>query len=190
MWSRHNRSSASVAISAPGRHDKGHDLLAPLAMRAPHHRNLDEVGMAQQYLLDLARIDVAAAADDHVLRAVAQGQKAGFVKAAEIAGMQPAAAQCLVRRFRVLPIAFHHAIALRDDLTDLAGRQLAVAIVDDLDEDPGARHAARPEPLAPMRMVRVGVHALVEPSDRHRRLALTIELVEARGEETQGTIEG
>src|SRR5207244_12362008 len=74
------------------RHDKGYDLLAPFAMRASDHRNLDEVRMAQQYLLHLARVAVAAAADDHVLRAVAQGEKPVFVKAAEVAGMEPAAA--------------------------------------------------------------------------------------------------
>src|SRR6516162_10651563 len=108
--------------------------------------------MAQQYLFDLAGVDVAAAADDHVLRPVAQGQEPILVKAAEVAGVQPAAAQSLGRGFRVPPITLHHAIALRDDLTDLARRQLAVIIVDDLDEDAGARHTARAEPLAPARM--------------------------------------
>jgi hypothetical protein len=51
--------------------------------------------MPQQYLLDLARVDIAAAADDHILGPVAQGQKPILVKAAEIAGVQPAAAQSL-----------------------------------------------------------------------------------------------
>jgi hypothetical protein len=33
-------------------------------VRAAHDRDLDEVGMPQQHLLDLARVDIAAAADD------------------------------------------------------------------------------------------------------------------------------
>src|ERR1700751_1923348 len=56
-------------------HDEGDDLLAPFGLRAPDERDLDEVGMTQQHFLDLARIDVAAAADDHVLGAVTQCQK-------------------------------------------------------------------------------------------------------------------
>ena len=67
--------------------------------------------MAQQYFLDLARIDVAAAADNHVLRPVAQGQKPVFVEATEIAGVQPAAAQRLCRRFRVVPVGFHDTVS-------------------------------------------------------------------------------
>src|SRR5580692_9576222 len=77
------------------RDDKGDDLLAPFRMRPADHRRLDDIGMAQQNLLDLARIDVAAAADDHVLRPVAQRDEPVRVHAAEIAGMEPAAAQRL-----------------------------------------------------------------------------------------------
>jgi hypothetical protein len=38
-------------------------------MWPPDHRGLDEMLMPRQDLLDLARVDIAAAADDHVLRA-------------------------------------------------------------------------------------------------------------------------
>src|SRR5205823_12637798 len=105
--------------AGPG-HDKGDDLLAPIRVRASNDRGLDQIGVAQQHLLDLARIDVAAAGNDHVLRAVAQGQKAVLVDAAEIAGVQPAAAQGLGIGLGVLPITLHDAIALRDALADLA----------------------------------------------------------------------
>src|SRR5271157_4178261 len=144
-------------------------------MRAPDDRDLDEVRVAQQYLLDLARIDVAAAADDHVLGAVAQGQKPVPVKAAEVAGVQPAAARSFGGGFRLAPITLHDAVALGDDLADLARRQLAVAIVDDFDEDAGARHPARAEPLMPSRMLLFGMHALAQPGDRHRRFALELQ---------------
>src|SRR5579884_2165271 len=125
--------------------DESDDLLAPFGMRAADHRGLGEAGMAQQHLLDLARVDVAAARDDHVLRAVAQGQEAVRVHIAEVAGMQPAAAQRLGIGGRVLPIALHDAIALGHDLADLAGRQFMVIVVDDADQDAIARHAGRAE---------------------------------------------
>src|ERR1700738_4719093 len=60
--------------------DKGDDLLAPFGGRAADAGDFDAVRMAQQHFLDLAWIDVAAAADDHVLGAVAQGQKPLLVK--------------------------------------------------------------------------------------------------------------
>ena len=44
-------------------------------MRAADHRHLEHAGMAQQHFFDLARINVAAAADDQVLGAVLQGEK-------------------------------------------------------------------------------------------------------------------
>src|SRR5215469_14401755 len=113
------------------RYDKGDDFLAPFGVWTPDDRSLGNVGVAQQDLLDLARIDVAAAADDHVLGAVTQGQKPVFVEAAEIAGVQPAAAQRLGAGLGLLPIALHDAVALRGDFADLAGRQFTIAIVDD-----------------------------------------------------------
>ena len=46
--------------------------------------------MAEQKLLELAWIDVLAAADDHVLEAAFHRAIAARVHRAEIAGMQPA----------------------------------------------------------------------------------------------------
>src|SRR5215207_9522295 len=100
--------------------DEGDDLLAPIGVRQADHRGLDQFGVAQQHLLDLARVDVATARDDHVLRAVAQRQEAVLVEAAEIAGVQPAAAQRLGIGFGVLPITLHDAVASRHHLADLA----------------------------------------------------------------------
>src|SRR5262245_28150937 len=118
-------------------------------MRLAYNRDFEEARMLQKHLLDFARVDVAAAADDHVLGAVAQGQKPVLLEAAAITGMQPAAAQGFGTGGRVLPIALHHAVAAGDDLADFAGRHLAVPLIDHFDEDAGARHAARAEPLAP-----------------------------------------
>ena len=47
-------------------------------------------GVAPDHLLDLARIDVEAARDDHVLLAVGDVQEAFLVDVADVAGVQPA----------------------------------------------------------------------------------------------------
>src|SRR5262249_54544431 len=60
-------------------HHKGDGLLAPIGMRAAHHGRLRHGGMGEQNLLDLARIDVGAARDDHVLGAVLDGEESGSV---------------------------------------------------------------------------------------------------------------
>src|SRR5947208_5876653 len=47
------------------RDNKRDDLLAPIRVRSADDRGFDDIGMAQQDLLDLARTDVAAARNDH-----------------------------------------------------------------------------------------------------------------------------
>src|SRR2546429_30459 len=51
-------------------HHIGDDALAPLAVGAADHGCLAHVRVLEQHLLDLARIDVGAARDDEILRAV------------------------------------------------------------------------------------------------------------------------
>ena len=82
--------------------------------------------MRQQNFLDLARIDVGATRDDHVLRAVLEREKAVGVECAEIAGMQPAALERGGGRFRIAPIARHHHVAAAQDLAGLADRHRRV----------------------------------------------------------------
>src|SRR5438067_286485 len=96
--------------------------------------------------------------------------------------MQPAAAQGFGIGFRVLPITLHDAVAFCDDLADLTRRQFAVVFVDDPDQHAGARDTARGQALTPARMSALGVQALVQAGDRHRRLALTKQLIEPRPE--------
>src|SRR5215469_15484942 len=112
-------------------------------MRPPDYRCFDQVGVAQQHLLDLAWVDVAAATDNHVLRAVAQRQQSVLVHAPDIAGMEPAAAQRFGIGLRVPPVAIHDAVAASDDLTDLAPGHLAVILVDHPYQHPTAWIAAR-----------------------------------------------
>src|SRR5918996_813906 len=70
--------------------DKCDHRLAPLGVRLADHRHLGDRRMAQQHLLDLARVDVGAARDDQVLGAVAQREEAVRVDRADVAGVQPA----------------------------------------------------------------------------------------------------
>src|SRR5260370_3261284 len=71
MWSRQSRSSSAAVTMLPGRpHNEGDDLLAPLGVCGADNARLGDARIEQQqHLLDLARIDVGAAADDEVLGA-------------------------------------------------------------------------------------------------------------------------
>src|SRR5207247_11011058 len=68
------------------------DHLAPFAVRASDHRDFAHAGVPEQHLLDFARIDVGAAADDDVLGSILEREVAVGIERAEIAGMQPAVA--------------------------------------------------------------------------------------------------
>src|SRR5262249_52875934 len=73
---------AGEALLAPGQqllvarrrlgaqHDVGVQRLSPVVVREPDHRRLVHRRVRVQHLLDLARVDVDAARDDHVLLAV------------------------------------------------------------------------------------------------------------------------
>ena len=92
--------------------------------------------MAVEELLDLARIDVLAAADHHVLQAADDVDVALLVHGREIAGVHPAR---LVDRLggllRVVPVALHHRIAAGAELAGLAARHRLALGIDDLDLD-------------------------------------------------------
>src|SRR3954447_17209715 len=70
--------------------DRGADLLAELLVRDADHRRLGHRGMLVEDLLDLARIDVVAAADDHVLLAIDDEEVAVLVDLGHVAGVEPA----------------------------------------------------------------------------------------------------
>ena len=60
--------------------------------RHADHRGIGHRRMAAQHRLEIARVDVEAAGDDHVLLAVEQRQKAIVVEAADVAGADEALA--------------------------------------------------------------------------------------------------
>src|SRR3990172_10455257 len=66
------------------------DFLAVFVVRHTDDRDIPDLGVAKQEFLDLARIDVLATADDHVLAAPDDVAVALVVDHAEIAGVHPA----------------------------------------------------------------------------------------------------
>ena len=105
-------------------------------------------------------------------------QVAARVERAHVAGPQPAVAQRLGRGGGVAPVAGHHDVAAADDLADLARRERPPVGADDRDLDAAARPADRAED----RLVGERVVGAAQARDRHRRLALAVDLREHRAE--------
>ena len=90
--------------------------------------------MAVEKFLDLARIEVLAAADHHVLDAADDVAVALGVDGGEIAGVHPAAGvEHLGGLLRLVPIAEHHGVAAGAEFAALAARHDAALEIDDLD---------------------------------------------------------
>src|SRR5262249_61723275 len=108
---------------------------APPARDRLRHGSLHG-SMAGGQRLDPRRIDIVAAANDHVLLAPGDAQIAVLVDPAEIAGHEPAVAiERFFRRLLIVEIAEHEAGAAAADLPDLARRQFAVGVVPIEDAD-------------------------------------------------------
>src|SRR6516225_4696824 len=116
--------------------DPGANLLAIAIVGDTDHLHVLDLRMAVEKFLDLARIDVFAAADDHVLDAADDVAIALGVDSGEVAGMHPARRidRLAGARF-VIPIAEHHGIAARQQLARRAGRHDAPLAIDDFHLD-------------------------------------------------------
>ena len=84
---------------------------------------------------EIARIDVEAARDDHVLAAVHQLQEAICIEASDIAGADEAFARGIAPfglggLVRLIMIAVHHRRRMTDDFTDSARADFATVLVD------------------------------------------------------------
>jgi hypothetical protein len=134
--------------------------------------------VAQQDFLHLARIDVAAAADDQVFGAILQREEAVGVEHADVAGVQPTAAQGARGRLGVPPVAAHHRVAAHQHLAALAGKKQPVVGIANDDLDDGLRRAHRREALLEAQVSGLGVARLAQRGDGHRALALAVDLRE------------
>ncbi|MNP19888.1 hypothetical protein D3C76_1124410 [compost metagenome] len=106
----------------------GHDLFTVLAARHANHLHIGHRRVGEEELLQLARVDVLAAANDHVLAAPDNTHIALLVHHRQVAGVHPAfLIDAFGRGLGVVPVAQHHAVTPRAQLADLATRH-AVAI--------------------------------------------------------------
>ena len=103
-------------------------------------RRLEHARVAVQDVLDLLRVDVLPAPDDHVLHPVDEHEVAVAVEVADIAGVQPAVVQRRVRLGRAVEVAAHDVGTAHEDLAGAAGRRLPV-VAEHGDVDAGERLA-------------------------------------------------
>ena len=89
------------------RHDEGDRQLVLDLVGHRHDADLGHVGMPAQKLLDLAGIDVLAAALEHVVGAADEEDEAVLVAAHDVAGVVPAVDQALLRVGLAVEIARH-----------------------------------------------------------------------------------
>ena len=115
--------SSAVRRGAGLELDHRGQAFAPVGVGHADHGAVLHRGVAPDHLLDLARVDVEAARDDHVLLAVDHVQVAALVEHADVAGMVPAEGARLGGGFGVVVIAGRHQLAARDDLAAFARRR-------------------------------------------------------------------
>ena len=85
------RSSCGVRRRLTGGYaDEGGDHLTPLRVGQAEDRHLGDGRVIEEDILDLARVDVLAAADDHVLDPALDAQVAPAVEGRQVPGVVPA----------------------------------------------------------------------------------------------------
>ncbi|OPZ77998.1 MAG: hypothetical protein BWY79_00949 [Actinobacteria bacterium ADurb.Bin444] len=89
--------------------------------------------MAMQKVLDLHRIYVLTAGDDHVLLAVHQVDEAVLIRARHISGQQPALFEDRGGGFRILVVALHDTGAFHCQLAHVSLLHGVACFIDDLD---------------------------------------------------------
>src|SRR4029077_1227904 len=105
--------------------DEGFRRLAAVLVSDTDYRHLLDRRVLVDRLLENARIDVEAAAQQHVLGSVDDENEAVLIHVANIASAQETVERRhLGRRFRPAPIAFHHIWALDADFSALATRDI------------------------------------------------------------------
>src|SRR5580692_3122411 len=116
------------------RNDPGTEFLAIPCIRHAENLDIPDLGVPIQILFDFTRVDVLAAADDHVLDPADDAAISGVVDGSEVAGMHPPGGidgfpgPCLV-----IPVTEHHGISSRAELAGLSPRHDTAVAVDDLD---------------------------------------------------------
>ena len=109
--------------------DDGDDAAAEAVVRRADHRHLANAGVAREDVLDLDRMDVLAAGDDHVVEPAVDPEVAVGVEVAGVARVVPAVANRLRVGVGTVPVAAERLVA-REVGADLAVRLELQARVD------------------------------------------------------------
>ena len=132
--SRHHAMSSSPVTDGAGRElHEGGDLLAHVGVGRADDGDVVDGGVHDEHVLDLARVDVHAAADDHVRGPVGEVEVAVVVDPADVA--QPAPAPRVPHLARLLGVAvvLEGAVRLEPHLALLADGELLAVVADDVD---------------------------------------------------------
>ena len=101
--------------------------------------------MLRQRIFDFGRIDVFAAADDHVFQTIGNEDEAVLVHVGAVTGMHPAVLQGGCGLLGFVPVALHHIRAPHDHFAHRAAWHLAPLGVDDSHLAAKARAAGGPQ---------------------------------------------
>ena len=127
-----------MQLGAGRHHDERQAHLAEARVGHPHHRHPADRGVGEEQVLDLGRVRVEAADDEHVFLAPDDAEAAALVERAEVAGVQPTIGvdrACRLRR--VVEVAPHHAVAPDQHLARLSQRLRLAVVVGDADLEAG-----------------------------------------------------
>src|SRR5690606_41711682 len=119
--------------------------LAPPLVRHPPPGDFGDAGLPAQALLDLPRVDVRPAGDEHVRRPAGDVDIAFVVDHAEVTGAEPAVAEGRRVRFVVAQISGEHRRPGDTDLALLAGWQFLAVVRLNAHPHSRARIATRAE---------------------------------------------
>src|SRR5439155_537093 len=107
--------------------DEGFDRFPAIFIRHTHDRRFFDLRMLEEHFFHLARVNVEAAGDDHVLLAVHDVVVARLVAPGDVASVEPAVAKHLRGFNGLVPITLHHLRAADDDFARFAHGQFARA---------------------------------------------------------------
>src|SRR5215210_3332815 len=106
--------------------DEGLDGLTPVLVGDAYRDGLGHVGVLEEDLFHLARVDVVARGQDHVLLPVHDVEVAVLVHLRNVARVKPAVLQSSGRLPRHIEVALHDLRAFDDELTRLANANLTL----------------------------------------------------------------